>query len=417
MKKYPPLPKIYILKQHFQLPEITDITQAINAEISTLNLKKKIRTGETVAITAGSRGIKNIDLIIKSVVNEMKKLGAKPFIIPAMGSHGRGTPEGQVKILADYGITEKRMGCGILSSMETVKIGETSKGISVYIDRHAHEADHIAVVNRIKPHTRFNGKIESGLIKMCLIGLGNRMGAKTYHQAINYNSWDEIIKSAIKVVIKNSPVSFGLAIIQNANENIGKLKALKPKEFYKAEPALLNQAKKVMAKIPFNDADLLIVDEMGKNISGSGMDTNITGRKEGALMNAQILFVRDLTDSTYRNAFGIGLADYTTKRLVEKIDFKALNLNSQTAFRTDACRIPMTFDNDLEAFKSAADLPLEYNPETYKLIWIKNTLKLNHIAVSDAYINRMGKLPGVEIVKGPLEIKQDKGMNLISPFN
>jgi hypothetical protein len=369
-----------------------------------------------VAITAGSRGIKNIDRITRAVVDEMKLYGARPFIIPAMGSHGGATAEGQKDVLAGYGITEVAMGCEIRSSMETVIIGRTSLGTDVYLDKIASQADHIAVVNRIKPHTKLIGSIESGLMKMCLIGLGKREGARTYHRAIDHYSWMDILDSVTDIVIKNAPIAFGLAIIQNAYENIGKITAVRPEDFSSAEPLLLEDARAMMGRLPFKDIDLLIVDEMGKDVSGTGMDTNITGRKEGTSMKVVRVYVRDLTPMTHGNAQGIGLADFTTRRLVNKIDYKALYINSLTAYRTDSCKIPMTFETDGEALKTAIDMAGIENHDEFKVVWIKNTLELEKIAVSTAYLQRIKENPRLKILSGPHTLKFSKDNNFESYY-
>jgi len=408
MKSDPVFPDFYIVEQIFDCPEILDIEGEVKRELGKLDLRKKIFPGQTVAITAGSRGIKNIDRITRAVVDEMKLYGARPFIIPAMGSHGGATAEGQKDLLAGYGITEVAMGCEIRSSMETVIIGQTSLGTDVYLDKIASQADHIAVVNRIKPHTKLIGTIESGLMKMCLIGLGNRDGARTYHRAIDHYSWMDILAAVTDIVIKNSPIAFGLAVIQNAYENIGKIAAVRPQDFSLAEPLLLEDARAMMGRLPFKDIDLLIVDEMGKDISGTGMDTNITGRKEVTSMKVVRVYVRDLTPMTHGNAQGIGLADFTTRRLVNKIDYKALYINSLTAYRTDSCKIPMTFENDREALTTAIDMAGVENPDEFKVVWIKNTLELGKIAVSTTYLPRIKENSQLKILSGPHALKFSK---------
>jgi hypothetical protein len=411
------LPKIYKVEQHFKGPEVSDIPAKISEEISSLNLSQKIKPGQTVAITAGSRGIRHIDEIIKSVVDEMKALGAKPFIIPAMGSHGGGTAEGQREVLSNYNITEETMGCEIRSSMETVVIGKTSLGTDVFLDKYASEADHIAVVNRVKPHTKLIGEIESGLMKMCLIGLGKREGARTYHRAIDHYNWMDIVNSVADTVIHNAPITFGIAILQNAYENIGILKGVKPENFYTEEKELLKMARDLMGKLPFQNVDLMVVDEMGKDISGTGMDTNITGRKDDSTMQVVRVFVRDLTEATHGNAQGIGLADFTTRHLVDQIDYNALYINSQTAYRTDSCKIPMYFNTDSDVLKVATDMAGIDDPAQYKLVWIKNTLELEEIYVSEVYLKDLKQNSDVEICGGPYEIQIDQQGNMISPFS
>jgi hypothetical protein len=406
-----PLPQLYLVEQHFESPEIADIPKAVHVELSKVNLTEIIHPGDTVAIAVGSRGIKRIDSVISSVVREMVDIDARPFIVPAMGSHGGGTAEEQRAVLAGYGINEEAMGCEIRSSMDVVVIGETEWG-KILLDRHASEADHIVIVNRIKPHTRLIGEIESGLVKMCLIGLGNREGARTYHRAVEHHPWMDVLERAFAIMLRESSLVFGIAILQNAYEGIGKLVAVKPGDFLIAEPRLLNEAREMMGRLPFQDIDLLIVDEMGKDISGTGMDTTITGRKGDSPMRVARVFVRDLTSRTRGNALGIGLADFTTRRLVDKIDFRNLYVNSQTAHRTDACKIPMTLDTDYEVLKTAVDMAGFEQPEKFRIVWIKNTLELTRILVSEAYLDLLKGMSHLRVLSGPIGIEFDSGGNL-----
>ncbi|MBI2559559.1 MAG: DUF2088 domain-containing protein [Planctomycetes bacterium] len=311
-----------MVRQTFETTFISDIPSKIHEELIKLNLASKVKPGQTVAITVGSRGIDRINIIIKAVVDELKALKAQPFIVPAMGGHGGGTAEGQLAILTKYGITEKEMGVPVKSSMDVVELGKSKLDIPVYFDKYACTADHVVVINRIKPHTRFIGKIESGLMKMLIVGLGKREGATTCHRAIARYSFDEIVRSIAPVILTKVHVLFGLAIIENACGQTADLVACKPEEFLHVEPKLKEKAAKMMARLPFNDIDLLIIDEMGKDISGTGMDTNIIGRSGSSDIKVVRIYVRDLTEKSGGNACGIGLADFTTRRLVSKVDFQ-----------------------------------------------------------------------------------------------
>lgn len=398
------LPKMLQIKQEIKQPTIKDISKAIRFELNSLKIKNEIKSGQSVAITAGSRGIRHIDKILKAVVHFFKDFGAKPFIFPAMGSHGGGTADGQRKVLENYGITEESMKCDIKATMEVKIIGKTRLNTLVYLDSYAAEADHIFIVNRIKPHTKLTGKVESGLMKMCLIGMGKREGAREYHRAIAKFSWDAIVNSVTEVIFTQTPIIGSLAIIQNAYEDIAELKALKSLEIPKMEPELLIRAQQFMGKIPFPEIDLLIVDEMGKELSGTGMDTTITGRKEGSSMKVHRLFIRDLTEKTHGNAQGIGLADFTLRKLVDKIDFKATYLNSQTAYRTDTCKIPMTLENDYEVMSIAKKMAgVAENTSNFRIVWVKNTLELERIFVSEAFMPEIRKNPNLLIEKSQLE--------------
>jgi hypothetical protein len=417
METKPPLPRGYLVEQRFERPLVLDVAAAVRSELERLSAVEQIRPGQTVAIAVGSRGIRNIDGIVFAVVDEMKQLGSSPFIVPAMGSHGGGTGEGQKEVLASLGVSEERIGCPVRATPEVVEIGRSRLGIPVFLDRHAAAADHVVVVNRIKPHTKLTGRVESGLVKMCLIGLGNPEGARTYHRAIDLHSWAEVFESSYEVLLESSPIRFGFAVVQNAYEEVAKLAAIPTGDFLRREPELLEEAKRLMGRLPFADVDLLVVDEMGKEISGTGMDTNLTGRREGSPMKVTRVFVRELTEQSRGNAQGIGLADFTTRRLVDRIDFAALYRNSQTAYRTDTCKIPMTCDTDLEVLRVATQMAGLEDPAEYKLVWIRNTLDVERVFLSEAYRERVEKRPDLELFRGPLEIEFDRHGNLISPLH
>jgi len=410
------LPQLYRVKQQVKQTKPLDIEAAISSEMARLEVGQIIAPGDSVAITAGSRGIANIQQILKTIVDELKALGSKPFIVPAMGSHAGGTAQGQARLLAGLGITRDKMGCPIRASMEVVKVGQSDLNIPVYLDKYAYGADHIFVVNRVKPHTKFSGKVESGLIKMCLIGLGKREGAGIYHRAIDHYSWDEVVDSVREILLSRTHVKFGLAILENAQEETAAIVGLRRDEFFTREPALLNEARKMMPSLPFEEIDLLIVDEMGKEFSGTGMDTNITGRKPGSAVQVLRIFVRDLTSASLGNAQGIGLADFTTTRLVEKIDRNALYLNSRTAHRTDTCKIPMTFENDRVALEIAMEMTCIRKQQEKRIVWIKNTLELQEILVSQAYLPAIDTRGDLKIIGGPYQIKFDKTNNLVHPL-
>jgi hypothetical protein len=408
-----PLPRMYRIEQEFLSPEIADVPAAVRAELDRLDLSRTVRKGDTVAVSAGSRGIADISLVLKTTVDALHGIGAQPFIVPAMGSHGGGTAQGQVATLHRIGVTEDTIGCPIRSSVETVKIAYTELGFPLLLDRHAASADHFAVINRIKPHTRFTAPVESGLIKMCLLGLGKPEGARILHRAIDQNSWKDVYESAFPLFAAKTRLRFGLAIIENSHKKIATISAIEPDEFLTKEPELLAQARSMMAFIPISDIDLLIVDEMGKDLSGTGMDTNVTGRKEGLASIARFIFVRDLTEKSGGNALGIGLADFTTKRLVKKIDVDALYTNALTAYRTDACKIPMSFRSDREAIRTAAYMAGAREPKAFKIVRIKNTLELEGIYASEAFIDEIKGNPRLKIVSGPSAMKFDDAGNLI----
>jgi len=380
-------PKIRCISQKINLPKIDDLKKSILDNIREFGLGNYIKEGEKVAITASSRGIKNQDIILKTIISFLNQLGGKPFIIPAMGSHGGGTAEGQLKILKDYGITPERMNCPIISSMDVIKIGESDIGCPIYIDKHVASADKVIIVNKIKSHSKFVGDVESGLSKMCLLGLGKQEGAKEYHRYIDRHSWPEVVKSTRRVILDKVPIVCGVAIIENMKNETAEIHILNPNEFENKEPELLKRYKDLTERLPFNEIDLLIVDEMGKNIFGTGMDTNITGKKPESKIHAQWLFVRDLTKETQGNAQGIGLADFTTKKLVDKIDFSKTYTNALTAYRTDSPKIPIFLHNDRDVLNTVLNLAGVKNPSEFRLLWIKNTLELHKMIISESLFN------------------------------
>ena len=272
-------PRFFRVHQKFDAPVVNDVVRATIETLGTLDLRQRVKPGESVAITAGSRGIAHIAEILKAVVEHFKQLDARPFIVPAMGSHGGGTAEGQLKVLRGYGITPEFCGCEIRASMETVVVSQAAEGFAVHFDKHAYGADHVFVAGRIKPHTRFAGEIESGLMKMMLIGLGKHEGAKIYHRAIVNHSFDQIVRSVAREVLDRCAVCGGLAILENAYDQTAKIEAVAPERFETREPELLIQAKRWLARLPFERADILFLDHIGKEISGAGMDTNVVGRK------------------------------------------------------------------------------------------------------------------------------------------
>ncbi len=413
------LPKMYRVRQTFDRTQVKDIPGTVKAELDRLSLKGIVKPGQRVAITGGSRGVANIAVILKAIVEYLKPLGAKPFVFPAMGSHGRATPEGQAALLAHYNVTEDFLGAPILASMEVVEIGKTEDGVPVFIDKHASLADHIIVVNRIKPHTKFKAPIESGLMKMMAIGMGKQQGAEYYHRAAIQYTFPKIIVDSGREVMRRAPILFGLGIVENGYDETAKIVALRPQELEEKEKELLALAKKMMPRLPFNEIDLLIIDEMGKEISGVGFDPNVTGKNRDLIgtfphpTKVKRLFVRDLTDYTNGNASGIGLADVTTKRLVDKIDYKATYMNCITAISIEKASIPVFFETDQEAVKVALGA-IGLTPfEKSKIVHIRNTLLLDEVEVSETY-EELGQRSDLEILEGPFPVVFDQQGNLKS---
>jgi hypothetical protein len=387
------LPRMIRVRQRFAAPRLDDIPGEVERQLRRLTLRERVRAGESVAVTVGSRGIANIAVITRAIVAHLQSLGAQPFIVPAMGSHGGGTAEGQREVIEGYGVTEEYVGCPIRSSMETVVVAETPQGIPVHFDKHAFEADHVVVAGRVKPHTRFVGEIESGLHKMMLIGLGKRAGATVYHQAIQDFSFDEIIRAVADVVLKKCRVLCGVAIVENAIDETALIEAVAPSDFLPREAALLRQARDWLPRLPFNKCDLLIVDRIGKDISGTGMDTNVVGRKfndheatDADDADCRRIFVRDLTDKTHGNATGIGLAEFTTKRLVDAMDYDATRVNCVTAGHPTGAMIPVWYETDREAVTAALATAGLTPAAQGRVMHISDTLHLEEVLVSEAYL-------------------------------
>jgi hypothetical protein len=412
-------PRVYRLRQTFDRTQVAYLPGTVKAELKKLALEKSVKPGQRVALTAGSRGVANIAVILKAATEFLKSLGAQPFIFPAMGSHGGAKAEGQTALLAHYNVTEAFTGAPVLSSMEVVEIGKTEDGVPVFIDKNASQADWIIVLNRIKPHTKFKAPIESGLMKMMAIGMGKQKGAEYYHKAALQYTFPKIIVDAGRVVLQKAPVLCALGIVENGYDETAKIEALQPEELERKEKELLTLAKKMMPKLPFNEIDLLIVDEMGKNISGTGIDPNVTGRNRDLIgvfphpTNIKRLFVRDLTADSNGNATGIGLADLTTKRLVDKINYQATYMNCITGISLEKAAVPMHFETDQEAIQVALGSIGLTPPEKSKIVRIKNTLQVDEVEVSEGYKEEMSRRSDLEILDGPKSMPFDGRGNLL----
>ncbi len=413
-------PKMVRVKQNFKTNSIADSPAAVRGEIKRIQPQTIIGKGETVAITAGSRGIANLAQVLLEMVRELKRLGAKPFIIPAMGSHGGATAKGQKKILEHYGVTNAALGVPVKSSMQVVQIGSTPDGIPVYLDRYASRADHIVVVNRVKPHTDFKGKIESGLIKIMAIGLGKQKGADLYHNAIVRKGHYTVLTTVANVILKKCPIAFGLALVENQRDETEIIRAIPADQIEAIEPQLLRKAKRLFPQIPFNPIDLLVVDWMGKEISGTGMDQNVIGRsvisyhKPDKKIDIVRIFIRDLTADSEGNATALGNADFTTQRLVNKMDHHATYMNAVTSSCPEAVRIPPYFKTDREVMTTALGTIGLVEPQRARIIHIKDTLHLEDMYISQAVQKEAESMKDISIVGKPRPFKFGKDGNIIS---
>ncbi|MBI3029827.1 MAG: DUF362 domain-containing protein [Candidatus Rokubacteria bacterium] len=409
-------PRMVRVRQSFPRPRVEDVPAAVRQALSQISLP--VKAGDRVAVGAGSRGIADIATIVRATVDHLKALGARPFVIPAMGSHGGATPEGQLSVLAHYGITEAAMGCPLRATMEVVQVGE-ALGLPVWLDRTAAEADWIGVVNRVKPHTDFKGTIESGCFKMLTIGLGKQKGAAQYHRANVQHGYETVITAVGREMLARARIAFGLGIVENAYDETAKVQAFTAADLEAGERALLKDARDWMMRLPFSPLDVLVVEEMGKNISGAGMDSNVIGRPtnphEPFPADPKILWivVLDLTRESYGNAMGIGNGDFTTRRLVEKIDMKATLINCLTACAPNGAKIPATFDSDRDAIEAALDTIGLTPPERARVVRVKNTLTLGEIEVSEVFLPEVEKREDLALAGEPRPLRFDAAGTLV----
>ncbi len=386
-------------------------------------LLSELRPGARVAVAVGSRGITHLPRIVGALVELLRASGARPFIVPAMGSHGGATSQGQRDILAEYGITEAATGVPIEDAMDVEALGETREGTTVWTSRAAFGADGIILVNRVKPHTDFNGELGSGLIKMSVVGLGKRPGAIAFHAAAARSDPITVLQALGAVTLSRLPILAGVAIIEGFHHEIAQLCVLRPGEIPTREPALLAEASRLLPRLPFNDIDLLIVDRMGKNISGTGMDSNVTGRyvqgyrsslgaATGAVPTIRRIFVRELTSETRGNAIGIGLADFTTRRLVQAMDPEATFTNAITALSVQAAKIPIHFASDRETLARALSSLALPAPGQARVVRIRDTLSLGELEVSEAYLPMISSRADLEQLTAPCEAIFDENGNM-----
>lgn len=415
------------VRRHVDAPHENDLHGAVRRELELLDLSSAIPPGGSVAIPAGSRGIRNIPKILGCAVSFLRENGFEPFLVPAMGSHGGGTTEGQLQVLKSLGITEGNCGAPIRASMETVVIGHTPRGLPVHVDRHAHEADAILVVNRVKPHTEFRGQVESGLLKMMLIGLGKLEGAVLYHRAAVDAGFATLAGEAVPVVMEKASVVGCLAILENALDETARIVGVRPEEIFAREAALLQEALELMARLPFLKVDLLLVDRMGKDISGVGVDPNVTGRgsldwwerRQDGLRpaNAEVtrLVVRELTAETHGNALGVGLVDFIPKRMDEQIDWEKTSLNAITAMVPYKARRPVVLADDRECIVTALDTCGLFEPASARVMHVADTLHLGILRLSDAFGDEVEERSDLEIVDKGNYLEFDSSGKLIYP--
>ena len=410
------------VRQRFDVPQPIDAATTVKQEFE--KLRPRIKANSEIAIAVGSRGITDIRGIVETIIQEIKVTGAKPFIIPAMGSHGGATAEGQREILAEYGISEQTLNVPVRPAMDVQTLGTTAEGVEVVWSSEALRADGVIVINRIKPHTDFQSdSIGSGVLKIMVVGLGKRAGAAAYHVASTRFGYEQMLRSIARVVLQRAPIIGGFGIVENQLHQTACIAALLPETMETGEAELFRESSRLMPKLPVDDIDLLIVDRIGKNISGAGMDPNITGRwvhgytsmlggKGGSGPQVRRLLVRDLTPETHGNGIGIGLADITTTRLVKGLDTKKTYINALTSLTPNCAKIPIHFDSDREAISMALGSLAMADPSTAKIVRIADTLTLDRLEISEEVLGQ--RAASIEAEGQAAEMKFDELGNLAS---
>ena len=412
---------MFAVRQNFPVLPPLNLRATLEAEFK--KISARLKPGARIAVAVGSRGITHLPEIVLGVLDLLRAAGTQPFIIPAMGSHGGATPEGQTEVLASYGITEAAMKAPIRPSLDARQVGATPDGVPVVCSVEALGADGIILVNRVKPHTDFAGTLGSGIVKMCVIGLGKRTGAATMHGTASRVGHEKAIRSIARVLLQTAPILCGVAILENQFHETAKLVVLPRDEIESGEMPLLAEARQLMPRLPFDEIDLLIIDRIGKNISGAGMDPNITGRWVDGYSTSLLrdgrpapfirrIFVRDLTPETHGNAIGIGLADVTTTRLVRAMDHRATSINALTALTPQGAKIPIHFDTDREAMDLTLDSLAMADPGAARIARIPDTLSLAHLEVSEGLRKDVEHLPNLTVMSNPSAMRFDERQNL-----
>lgn len=403
------LPKMVKIRQKFEDDQIDDLGAHLDKELDKLSTKGEFKD-KNICITVGSRGVPGLDTMVKTLVDKLKSWGAKPFIIPAMGSHGGGTAEGQEEMIAGFGITEANMGCPIKASMEVVQVGELKDKTPVYCDKYAYESDGVVVFNKVKPHTEMRGPWESGLCKMMAIGLAKHKGASMFHMK-GFPAFTEGIPELADVFMANVPIAFGVAFVQNAYDEISELEVIEKENIKQRDKELQTIAKRRIPNFKFKDLDVLVIDQIGKNISGNGMDPNIVERNFFMsfhdILNVQRIFIRGLTEGTHHNATGIGLCDVSTRKCLNQVDWETTWVNCITATAPNGGRIPVYMNNDRDALKLAIRCCVNIDYSKATVARIKDTLHTFEIEVSEALYEKIKDRDDVEKLSEPYEIEFD----------
>ncbi len=416
-----PIPAMAEVEIQHPRPILDSPTHTLRTKLVASGLLQNIRSGMSIAVGAGSRGIANLPSVTKALLDQLKEVGARPFLFPAMGSHGGATPAGQLAVLDRMGISEKSMGVPIKSSMDVVELGRTASGLPAYMDAHAAASDGVIVINRIKPHTAFRGRIESGLTKMIVIGAGKQKGAETCHN-LGFHKMDSNLRELCNAILSSKKILFGVGLIENAYHETCGLEIVPGADIPAAEPALLEHARSLMPRVPLSPIDVLVIDEIGKDISGGGFDANVVGRYVTADIPLRVddpritrIAVLDISAPSDGNATGLGNADFTTERVLKKYNLQETYTNLLTSVATNSGRIPMFMRNDRQAIQAAIRTAHLADPATARVIRIRNTLSLSRISVSSNLIAEVGRQPNMRTLSEPRPMSFDNLGNLLPP--
>jgi hypothetical protein len=406
------LPDLLRLRQVIAAPRLHDAPASLEAALAEFDLERRVARGQRVAVAVGSRGIRDLVPLLVTLVAALRRVGAEPYLVPCMGSHGGATAAGQAAVLAELGVTESSVGAPVVSTMDALEVGTSRYGAPLWASPDLVSSDGVILVNRIKPHTDFSGPIESGIAKMLVIGAGKHRGAVEAHRLFVRHGFSAVIEECGRALLERLPVLFGLAVIENQLDETAELHLLERDEVLEREPALLRRARELMPALRLSRLDCLVVDEMGKDVSGSGMDTNVIGRKQpagGAAAGPEVtrIFVRDITPASDGNALGVGFADFVTTRLAAAVDPEVTMINALTAMAPEAARLPLAFDDDVDALAAAYATSGAASMEEFRMAWIRNTLDVGELLVSEALSGEVAADPAFEVCEGPFPFPLD----------
>jgi hypothetical protein len=412
------IPPLAPLRQTAPQPVVADVAGAVRRQWAASPFASRVRRGDRVAVASGSRGIANLSTIVRATLDFLRDIGAKPFVVAAMGSHGGATAEGQRQLLGEYGVSEQALGVLVKTDMNAVRIGTNSWGEPVWWDKNALEADAVVTVSRVKPHTDFRGTFESGILKMVVIGLGKREGAVQHHRW-GFRGLRDMLPESGKVVLEKTPFAAGLAVLENAHEQTARLQVVDRADLYETEPKLLEEARRLMSRLPFEQFDLLVIGEIGKNYSGAGIDPNVVGR---LLIETQPEFespritricALDLSPESHGNGTGVGIADLTTDRLIAAIDPAPFRMNNLTACFLWRSKLPIAFPTDRECIESGVATCWQPKRDALRMAVIPNTLEVGELLASPALVEEARGRPGLELAGDPLPLRFDAAGNLL----